>query len=59
VRDALATLPWVEQRTIDADRGTHTVTFGVNDRSKFSMDKIKQALAPRYRRGLAIVEGPS
>jgi hypothetical protein len=59
VRDALATLPWVEQRTIAADRGSRTVTFGINDRSKFSLDKIKQALAPRYRKGLALVEGPS
>jgi predicted NAD-dependent protein-ADP-ribosyltransferase YbiA (DUF1768 family) len=32
VRNALETLPWVEQRTIAADRGSRTVAFGINDR---------------------------
>jgi hypothetical protein len=58
VRSALATLPWVEKRTIAADRATRTARFGINDKSQFSLEKIKEALGPRYSRGLELVEGP-
>ena len=43
MRDALATLPWVETGTIDADRATRTVRFGINDQSQFSLDKVSEA----------------
>jgi hypothetical protein len=58
VRSALATLPWVETRTIDASRETKTVHFGINDKRKFNQDQIKAALGPRYSKGLEVVFAP-
>jgi hypothetical protein len=58
VRDALATLPWVEQKTIQADRAARTAKFGVNDKAAFSLSEIEEALSPKYRRGLRVVDGP-
>jgi hypothetical protein len=52
VSDALATLPWVEQGSIKADRGSRTVVFGINDKSQFNMDKIGEALGSRYGKGI-------
>jgi hypothetical protein len=59
VRDALATLPWVEQKTIQADRATKTAKFGVNDKAAFDLSEIEGALSSKYRRGLRVVDGPS
>ena len=53
--DALATLPWVEQGSIHADRSNRMVTFGINDESQFSMDELRQTLGPRYGKGIEVV----
>ena len=58
MRNALATLPWVEQRTIEPDRSTKRVRFGINDKSKFNEEELKQALSGKYRKGLTVVSGP-
>jgi hypothetical protein len=58
VRSALASLPWVEPKTITADRATKNVHFGVNDKSKFSEAAVKRALPARYRTGLTVVSAP-
>jgi hypothetical protein len=58
VRSALATLPWVESRTIEASRETKTARFGINDKRQFSMDEIRKVLPSRYRSGLQLVSGP-
>jgi hypothetical protein len=58
VSDALATLPWVEQGSIKADRGSRTVVFGINDKSQFNLDEIGEALGSRYRKGMEVVKGP-
>jgi hypothetical protein len=59
VRDALATLPWVEQKTIQADRASKTVKFGVNDKKAFNLNEIEETLSSKYRKGLRIIEGPA
>jgi cytochrome c-type biogenesis protein CcmE len=59
VRDALATLPWVEQGTIQVDPDTKQVRFGINDKAQFSEEALRQALPSRYRKGLAVVSGPT
>ena len=58
MRNALTSLPWVEDATIHADRSTKTVRFGINDKSQFSMSKIRSVLGSRYSKGLELVEGP-
>jgi hypothetical protein len=44
VRRALATLPWVEQESIQMDFKTRELRFGVNDKSKFNAQEVKNAL---------------
>jgi hypothetical protein len=58
VSRALTHVEWIEQRSIKADRGTRRVAFDINDKSKFSLDEIAQALPSKYRSGLKIFEGP-
>lgn len=58
MRGALATLPWVEKGTIDADRSTRTVRFGVTDKRQFNLEAVRRALPARYRSGLELLSGP-
>jgi hypothetical protein len=58
VSDALASLPWVEQGSIKADRSSRTVVFGINDKDQFNMDEVSEALGARYRKGVEVVKGP-
>jgi hypothetical protein len=58
VREALATLPWVEQGSIEPDRSSRTVKFGINDASKFDVGELSEVLGPRYRRGMEVLQGP-
>jgi hypothetical protein len=58
VRDALRTLPWVEQETIEPDRSSRTVKFGINDASKFNVEELSETLGPRYGRGMEVLQGP-
>jgi hypothetical protein len=44
VRNALGTLPWVEQATIQMDFKTRELRFGLNDKSKFSAQQVADAL---------------
>ena len=44
MRKALATLPWVEQGTIETDIPTREVRFNLKDKSAWSEDAIKKAL---------------
>ena len=56
--DALATLPWVEQGSIKADRASRSVRFGINDKKLFSLEEIRTTLAAKYQGGLAVASGP-
>ncbi len=44
MRSALATLPWVEQGSIQTDVDRREVRFNLKDKSAFDEDAIKQAL---------------
>jgi hypothetical protein len=56
VRNALASLPWVEQKTIEPNRDTHLVKFGINDRSAFNEEEMANVLGPRYRKDMTVKE---
>jgi hypothetical protein len=60
VRNALASLPWVEQRTIETHKPQRLdVTFGINDKSAFSEDDITRVLGGSYAPGWKVVKGPT
>jgi hypothetical protein len=59
VREALTTLPWVEPKTIVADRRTQQVKFTVKTKSAFDLDEVKKALGERYDDGVAVLTGPT
>lgn len=60
--DALATLPWVEARTIHADRNKRQVRFTVADRAAFDeaavVGTIDQAGYSRARRLVGPTDPP-
>jgi hypothetical protein len=58
VRAALATLPWVEQDSIDADIKTHKVTFNVKDKDKFEFEQLKDALKEQDFNDVELISGP-
>ena len=59
MRDALATLPWVEPQSIVADRNNRQAKFTVKDKKAFNLDEVKQALGERYRDGVTVMTGPT
>jgi hypothetical protein len=60
VRDALATLPWVESSSIEADRGKRQVKFTVTDREKFDFQEVKKLLDDKgYGSGVKVLAGPT
>jgi hypothetical protein len=44
VRKALATLPWVEQGSIETNVKTHEVRFNFKDKAAWDEEKVKKAL---------------
>ena len=58
MRTALATLPWVEQGSITADVGTHLATFAVNNKSKFNLEQVKEALKEQQFPEVELISGP-
>jgi hypothetical protein len=56
VRSALATLPWVEQRTIKPNSATLHVQFGINDRKAYSEKEMRQVLGSRYGATMVVKE---
>jgi hypothetical protein len=44
VRKALATLPWVEQASVQTIVSTREVRFNLTERDRFSEDEVRQAL---------------
>jgi len=49
----------VEYHTIEADRETQKVTFGVNDLKSFSVEELTKALGSRYGKGMKVLQSPS
>ncbi len=54
MRRALATLPWVETRTIQPDKHTLHVRFGINDRAAFDEAEIRSVLGSHYGRTMVV-----
>ncbi|HME90506.1 MAG TPA: hypothetical protein VKE49_03730 [Myxococcaceae bacterium] len=44
MRKALATLPWVEQASIQTDVNTREVRFNLTDKKAFDAEAVKAAL---------------
>jgi hypothetical protein len=44
VRKALATLPWVEQGTVETDVSTREVRFNVKGKNAWSEEEVRKAL---------------
>ena len=59
MRDALTTLPWVEPKSIAADRKTQQAKFTVKDKKAFNMEELKKALGERYGEGVSVLAGPT
>lgn len=60
MRDAIATLPWVEPDSINADRGKRQVKFAVKDKAKFDFEAVKKALGDQgYDSGAKLLTGPT
>jgi hypothetical protein len=59
VRDALATLPWVEQKSIVTDIATKEVQFRLADKSKFNLDEVKKALEAQNFQAIKLKSGPT
>jgi hypothetical protein len=58
VREALATLPWVEKDTVVVKN--KTVRFAVMDKKDFDLDAVKKALAAKNQNFKVdrVVSGP-
>ena len=59
MRNALATLPWVEPKSIVADRKIQQAKFTVKDKTAFNLDEVKQVLGDQYRDGVTVLAGPT
>jgi hypothetical protein len=44
VRKALATLPWVEQKSIDTEVKTREVRFNLKDKTAWNEEEVRKAL---------------
>ena len=61
MRDALASLPWVESdpATIQTDIKVQQVRFRVKDRAAFDLEAVKSALAGKGFKDAALLKGPT
>jgi hypothetical protein len=62
VREAIATLPWVETDSIKTDAGKMQVMFTVKDAAQFSEQAVIEALnkkASKYGAGAKKLTGPT
>ena len=60
MRDALATLPWVETDTVKIDAKKRQAKFTVKDRASFNNDELLKALADKgYHSGAKVLTGPT
>jgi hypothetical protein len=59
VREALATLPWVEKESIEADVPSRKVTFHITDASKFDFEQLNEALKKQDFDDAQLIHGPT
>ena len=58
MRNALATLPWVEQDSIKTDVNTQEASFRLKDKSQFDFEQLKKALANQDFPNVTLKHGP-
>jgi hypothetical protein len=58
VRAALATLPWVEQGTIQTNVDTREVRFNLKDKNAWSEAEVKQALKAKNFAEITVIAPP-
>ncbi|MBA4063272.1 MAG: hypothetical protein C0501_06085 [Isosphaera sp.] len=56
---ALATLPWVEQTSIVADRRTRQARFTVTDRAKFDLAEVERVVLKAGYPKTKLLTGPT
>jgi hypothetical protein len=59
VREALATLPWVEQETVKADVDKKEVRFGVKDPKEFNFKEVQEAIGKQGFNEVNLLAGPA
>ena len=59
MRQALATLPWVETDTIVTDRKTRQARITAKSKAAFNLNEVKSALGDRYDDGVVVLTGPT
>jgi hypothetical protein len=59
VSEALATLPWVEPSSIQADRRTRQAKFTVKDRTAFDMAAVQEVIHRAGYRRTHLLKGPT
>jgi hypothetical protein len=59
VRKALATLPWVEQGSIQTDPDKREVRFNLKDKGAFKEDQVKEALKEQGFKEMTVKDRPT
>jgi hypothetical protein len=58
VRQALATLPWVEQASIQTDIPTRKVRFNLTDKTAWSEEQVRSALKNKSFPDVTVLTAP-
>jgi hypothetical protein len=58
VREALATLPWVEQDSVSADVRSRKVVFNVTDAGQFDFGRLDEALKKQDFNDVELIHAP-
>jgi hypothetical protein len=58
VRKALATLPWVEQASIQTDTDTREVRFNLKEKGAFKEAEVKEALKTQGFKEVGVKSAP-
>lgn len=58
MRDALKTLPWVEQGSIQTDVSKREVRFDLKDKTAFREEEVSKALKDQGFREMTVRSGP-
>ena len=58
MRNALATLPWVEHKSIQTDIPSREVRFDLNDKKAFNAEEVKKALNDKKFKEVNVKKAP-
>ncbi len=59
VTEALASIPWIEAASIQADRKTRQAKFIVKDRNQFDIETVKATVKKAGYAGTKLLTGPT